>query len=127
MRFARFVFAIAGIWGIVVLTPFYWLVDITGRAYAAPTEYPHFFYGFFWVAMVWQIVFLLIAMRPAELRPMMIPAVLEKLGFVTLTLSLYFRGRISWLDAQSAVPDLLLGVLFVAAFFRTRSARPPAP
>lgn len=32
MRFARTVFVIAGIWGIAVLTPFYWLVDATGWA-----------------------------------------------------------------------------------------------
>ena len=37
MRFARIVFMVAGIWGIVVLTPFYWLVDVTGRPYDSPT------------------------------------------------------------------------------------------
>lgn len=30
MRFAQIVFTVAGIWGIVVLAPFYWLVDVTG-------------------------------------------------------------------------------------------------
>ena len=122
MRFARVVFAIAGIWGIVVLTPFYWLVDITGRMYAPPVEYPHFFYGFFWVAIVWQIVFLMISMRPTELRLMMIPAVLEKMGFVATVLTLYGRGRIGWSDAQAAVPDLVLGICFVASFVKTRTA-----
>jgi hypothetical protein len=39
MKFARIVFMFAGVWGIVVLIPFYWLVDITGR-YSPPTEYP---------------------------------------------------------------------------------------
>jgi hypothetical protein len=51
---ARIVFIVAGIWGVVVLTPLYWLVDITGRQYRSPTEYPHFFYGFLGVAMAWQ-------------------------------------------------------------------------
>ena len=31
MRFARTVFLIAGVWGITVLTPLYWLRDVTGR------------------------------------------------------------------------------------------------
>ena len=31
MRFARTVFTIAGVWGIVVLLPLYFLVDITGK------------------------------------------------------------------------------------------------
>ena len=54
MRFARIVFTCAGIWGIAVLMPFYWLVDVTGRHYAPPTEYPHFFYGFLAVALAWR-------------------------------------------------------------------------
>ena len=54
MTLARIVFVIAGIWGIVVLTPFYWLVDVTGRRYDPPTAYPHFFYGFLAVALAMQ-------------------------------------------------------------------------
>ena len=46
MRFARIVFVAAGVWGIAVLTPLYWLVDITGRRYSPPGDYPHFSYGF---------------------------------------------------------------------------------
>jgi hypothetical protein len=30
-RFAKVVFIVAGIWGIVVLTPLFFLVDVTGR------------------------------------------------------------------------------------------------
>jgi len=33
MRFAKIVFIGAGVWGIVVLMPFYWLVDLTGRQF----------------------------------------------------------------------------------------------
>jgi hypothetical protein len=68
MRFARVVFSIAGIWGIAVLTPLYWLRDVTGRAYLAPTESPQFFYGFFAVALTWQLAFLAIAWNPVRLR-----------------------------------------------------------
>ena len=31
MRFAKVVFIVAGVWGIVVLTPLYFLLDVTGR------------------------------------------------------------------------------------------------
>ena len=120
MRFARIVFTIAGIWGIAVLTPFYWLVDITGRHYAPPADYPHFFYGFFAVALAWQIAFLIIGSNPLRFRALMIPAMLEKLGFVITLLVLYGQGRVSGIDAQAAVPDGLLGLLFVVAFFKTR-------
>ena len=57
MKFARIVFIAAGMWGIVVLTPLYFLVDVTGRQYAPPTDYPQFFYGFLSVAMAWPIAF----------------------------------------------------------------------
>jgi hypothetical protein len=33
MKFAKLIFIVAGVWGIAVLTPLYFLVDITGRHY----------------------------------------------------------------------------------------------
>ena len=121
MRFARIVFVVAGIWGIVVLTPFYWLVDVTGRRYDPPAAYPHFFYGFIAVALVWQIAFLVIGSNPARFRALMIPAMLEKFGYVATLAVLYGLGRITWVDAQAAVPDGLLGLLFILAFVKTRA------
>ena len=122
MKFARNVFIGAGIWGIVVLTPLFGLVDITGRQYAAPTDYPHFFYGFLSVAMAWQIAFLVIGSDPVRFRPLMIPSVLEKLGYVALIVILYGQGRIPAVDAQPAIPDAVLGLLFIASFVLTRPA-----
>ena len=120
---ARIVFILAGIWGVVVLTPLYWLVDITGRQYSPPTEYPHFFFGFLGVAMAWQIAFLVIGSNPTRFRPMMIPSMLEKFGHVLTLAVLYAQRRISPVDAQAALPDLVLGVLFIVAFVKTRLSR----
>jgi hypothetical protein len=125
MRFARFTFIGAGIWGIVVLTPLYWLVDVTGRSYSAPTDYPHFFYGFLSVAMAWQFAFLIIGSNPARFRPLMIPGILEKLGHVGGVAVLYANARISAVDAQAAVSDLLLAILFIAALARTPASWRP--
>jgi hypothetical protein len=125
MRFARFTFIGAGIWGIVVLTPLYWLVDVTGRSYSAPTDYPHFFYGFLSVAMAWQFAFLIIGSNPARFRPLMIPGILEKLGHVGGVAVLYANARISAVDAQAAVPDLLLAILFITALARTPASWRP--
>lgn len=122
MKFAKIVFILAGIWGIVVLTPLFFLVDISGRRYAAPALYPHFFYGFFSVALAWQIAFLVIGSNPARFRPLMLPSIFEKLGFVLIQVILYGRARIPFEDAQSAFPDLLLGILFIAAYIRTGGA-----
>jgi hypothetical protein len=119
MKFARGVFVIAGVWGVVVLTPLYFLVDLTGRHYAPPLDYPQFFYGFLSVAMAWQIAFLVIASSPARFRPLMIPGIIEKFGHVTGVAVLYSLGRLPVADAIAAAPDLILGALFVMAFAMT--------
>ena len=122
MTFARWVFLIAGIWGIVVLTPLYWLQDVTGRVYAVPTESPQFFYGFFAVALTWQLAFLAIAWNPVRLRPFMILGVVEKISYVITLAVLHRQARISTDDAMAGIPDLLLGVLFIVAFVKTSHA-----
>jgi hypothetical protein len=122
MRFAKIVFTVAGVWGIVVLTPLYFLVDVSGREYAPPTTYPHFFYGFLSVALAWQIAFLIIGSSPTRFRPLMIPSVVEKLGYVVTVVVLYGQARISAAEASTAVPDLLLAVLFMVAFAKTRTS-----
>jgi hypothetical protein len=111
------------VWGIVVLTPLYFLLDITGRHYAPPDAYPHFFYGFLSVTMTWQIAFLIIGSSPARFRLLMIPSILEKLGYVVTLVVLHSQARISAADAAAAVPDVLLGVLFIAAFVKTAEPR----
>ena len=40
MKFAKRVFIAAGVWGLVILTPFYFLFDSISRSYPAPINYP---------------------------------------------------------------------------------------
>ncbi len=119
MKFAKYTFIGAGIWGLAVLLPFYALIDITGRQYAPPTDYPQFFWGFLSVALAWQVGFLVIGTDPVRFRPLMIPAIIEKMGYVATLIFLYAGGRISSLDFQPVLPDFVVGVLFIAAFAMT--------
>jgi hypothetical protein len=121
MRFACIVFIVAGVWGVLVLPPLFFLIDITGRQYVPPSVYPQFFYGFLSVAMAWQIVFLLIGSDPARFRPLMLPSILEKFGWVLVLVLLHQRRQISALDTSAAWPDLVLGILFIAAFVKSRT------
>jgi hypothetical protein len=73
MKFAKVVFIAGGVWGIAALAPFYWLVDISGRRYAAPIDYPQFFWGFFSVALAWQ--FALVCLSTHWIEPRAIPTV----------------------------------------------------
>ena len=119
MKFAKRVFLGAGIWGVVVLTPFYFLFDAIGRQGPSPINYPQFYYGFLAVAMAWQFAFLVIGTDPARFRWMMLPSIVEKLGYCLTLGVLYLQGRITSADALVIPPDLLLGVLFVVAFAKT--------
>jgi hypothetical protein len=121
MRFARLVFLIAGTWGIVVLTPLYVLFDAVGRQYPPAITHPDFYYGFIGVALAWQVAFLVIGKDPIRFRPMMVPAILEKFGYVTTLTVLYAQGRLQFGQFAVAVPDLILGLLFILAFFKTSS------
>lgn len=123
MTFARYVFTGAGIWGLVVLPPLFFLTDLSGRSYALPTQYPQFYYGFLMVALAWQVAFLVIGRNPERFRLLMIPAIIEKFGYVLTLAVLYAQGRIPVEDTLPLWPDLILGVLFVAAFVKTRDGR----
>lgn len=120
MRFARMVFTAAGLWGLVVLTPLYFMFDRIGRSYPPPITHPDFYYGFLAITLAWQIGFLLIGRDPVRLRPMMIPAVLEKAFYILTLAVLYGQGRLEPGQLAPGLPDFLLGCLFVAAFFKTR-------
>jgi len=78
MTFAKIIFTGTGVWGLVVVTPLYFLLDVTGRQYAPPTAYPHFFYGFLSVTGAWQIAFLMIGSNPARFRPLRIPSIVRE-------------------------------------------------
>lgn len=82
MKFARVVFAIAGIWGVLIVTPLYFTRDLIGRQYPPPITHPDFYYGFVSVTLVWQLAFLLIATDPVRFRPIMVAAMLEKFVYI---------------------------------------------
>jgi hypothetical protein len=119
MKFAKRVFWIASIWGFIVLTPLYFMFGEVGRQSPPPITHPEFYYGFVAVAMVWQLAFLLIGRDPVRLRPMMIPAVLEKFTYVATVIVLYIQGRLASSALMFGAADLVLGLLFLTAFVKT--------
>ena len=120
MRFAKIIFWIAGIWGVLMITPLYFIFDSISRNDPPPITHPGFYYGFAGVALAWQIAFFFIARDPLRHRPLMIPSVLEKLTYGTAVVLLVGQGRMHASDMAFGGIDLLLGILFVVAYFRTR-------
>lgn len=119
MRFAKVVYWVAGIWGVVVITPLYFLFDVISVKDPPAITHPGFYYGFVGAALAWQIAFLFIAWDPVRLRPMMIPSMVEKFSYGTAVVVLVMQGRMHRSDLVFAGTDLVLGVLFVAAFVMT--------
>ena len=121
MRFARWIFGAAGVWGIVVLLPGYFFERQYGQDYPPPVNHPEFYYGFFGVALAWQLMFLVIAREPVRYRLAMIPAMLEKVSFAVAIPLLFAAGRVNTTMLAGAATDAVWLVLFIAAFLRTPS------
>lgn len=120
MRFAKVVFWVAGIWGILVITPLYFIFELIGKKDPPAITHPGFYYGFVGVALAWQIAFLVIARDPVRLRPMMIPSMVEKFSYGITVVTLVMQGQMHGSDLVFAATDLSLGVLFVIAYVGTR-------
>ena len=119
MKFARIVFGIAAIWGLLIITPLYFMLNLIGEKDPPPITHPAFFYGFIGVALAWQIAFIFIARDPIRFRPMMIPAILEKLVYSIPVIILVLQKRTNPTDLMFSATDLTLGALFLAAYLRT--------
>ena len=122
MKLAKVVFWIAAIWGVLIITPLYFIFDVIGRNDPPPITHPEFFYGFIGVTIAWQVVFLIISRDPQRYRTLMIAAVLEKAVFVIAVAILFAQNRIGGTVLVPAGIDLVLGVLFVISFLKTRPA-----
>jgi hypothetical protein len=119
MKFAKIVFRIAAIWGFLIITPLYFMFDLIGKNDPPPITHPAFFYGFVGVVLVWQITLLFIAGDPVRFRPLMIPAILEKLVYSIPVIILVLQKRMHPSDLVFSATDLSLAILFVLAYLRT--------
>ena len=121
MKFAKIVFWIGGIWGILVLTPLYFMFTLIGRQDPPPITHPAFYYGFVGAGLAWQIAFLIVATNPVRFRPLMIACIFEKFSYAAALIVLYLQHRLHPSDLTFGLVDLLFGVLFVFAFLNTKT------
>jgi len=122
MKFAKYLFYVAGIWGILVLTPLFFIFDQVGVKDPPPVTHPLFYYGFAGLGVAWQFVFLVIGSNPVRFRPLMLVSILEKLGYFVPALILFLQRRIHPTDLLISCGDILLAVLFLIAYFKTPSS-----
>lgn len=120
MKFAKWVFMLAGIYGVVVLVPLYFREGIIGHDYPPAITHPEYFYGFIGTALACQLLFLLIATDPRRYRLMMLPAIAEKAAFAVPVPILYMLDRVPAITFGFSLVDVVLGLLFLTAFWLTR-------
>lgn len=119
-RFAKRVFLIAGIYGVIVVLPQYFLEARIASDSPPPITHPEYFYGFIGVALAWQVAFLLMARDVQRYRLVMVPAIIEKVAFGLAAILLYANGRAAGSVVAGGTVDLVFAVLFVFAFRATR-------
>ena len=119
MKFAKVVFWVAGIWGVVVIAPLYFMFELIGRQDPPAITHPGFYYGFVGCALAWQFAFLVIARDPVRFRPMMLPSVMEKFTYGVAVVALVMKAKMHATDLVFAATDLTLGVVFVVAWVKT--------
>ena len=120
MKFARWVFLLAGFYGVAIVLPQFFLENQVGRDFPPAITHPEYFYGFAGVALAWQVAFLEIARDPVRYRPMMLAGILEKTSFGIATIMLFLEERLALPMLLFGLIDLLLGALFLVAWWKTR-------
>src|SRR5262245_64565545 len=123
MRFAKWVFVLAGASGVLMILPLY-LEDRFFQDYPPRINRPEFYYGFAGVTLAWQFLFLVIGSDPIRYRMAMLPAMLEKAGFVAAIPILYALERVHGVWIVFASMDAACLALFVVAFLKTPAGDP---
>ncbi|HZJ45643.1 MAG TPA: hypothetical protein VFD63_17850 [Pyrinomonadaceae bacterium] len=116
MKFPKLIFLVAGIYGLLVMLPQYFLEAKTGIDYPPAITHPEFFYGFIGVTVAWQVLFLVMSRDPVRFRPAIIPSIIEKAGFSIAALVLFLQHRLAAVVLIPAGIDVILGTLFVVAY-----------
>ncbi|MBK6750071.1 MAG: hypothetical protein IPG67_08700 [Acidobacteria bacterium] len=118
MKFAKYTFLVAGIYGLLALLPQYFLENKIGIDTPPAITHPEFFYGFIGVAVAFQLVFLVISRDPKKYRLLILPSIVEKFSFAIPAAILFASGRIDTQMFAAGMLDAVLGLFFIACWFK---------
>jgi len=119
MRFAKIVFGVAGVYGLLILTPIYFMEGKIGRETPPAITHPEYFYGFLGAGLAWQILFLVLSKDPARYRAMILPSVIEKVSYGVALIVLFLQHRLPLSVFTIGSVDWIFAALFVAAYLTT--------
>lgn len=121
MKFAKIVYYIAAIYGVLILTPMYFMETKNGIDFPPPINHPEYYYGFIGVALAWQFAFWIIGKDPVKYRLFMLPTFFEKFSYAVAVIILYSGGKVYFPILITGLIDLVLGILFVASYIKTKA------
>lgn len=121
-RFARWVFLLAGIVGLLEIVPLYFCEARLGRTQPPPITHPDFYYGFLGVTLAWQVAFLIISRDPRRYLPLMPALFLEKFLYPAGVFILYTHGRVPRQMFGGAALDVVWLALFVTVWVKLSTA-----
>ena len=119
MPFARRVFVAAGVWGLLVIFPMYFLESRISEQQPPAITHPEYYYGFIGAALAWQILYLLIARHPVKYRTIMLVAIFAKTVYGVAVCMLYAAGRLAFVVLVVSSIDLVWAALFAIAYGKT--------
>jgi hypothetical protein len=125
ITFAQRLFLSAGIYGIAVVAPMFFLEHLIGEYDPPSITHAEFYYGFVCTAFAWQIVYLMMSRDPLRWRPILIPAIVGKAGFAFSVFALFAQGRLAVWNLVLPSIDLVLAALFAWAYVALRSYPEP--
>ena len=117
--FAKWVFTLAGVYGVIVIAPLYFMRAAMGEKAGVLPQPPEIYYGFVGVTLAFQLLFLLIGRDPVRYRPAMLVGVVEKLSYPAAVWPLFLMGQTKGPAVGFATIDAVLAVLFLAAWLKT--------
>src|SRR5579863_5084982 len=116
MRFAKIVFFVAGIHGLLILAPIYFMEGKIGRQTPPAITHPDYFYGFLGAGLAWQVLFPVLSTDPARYRAMILPSVLEKVGYGIALIGLYSQRRVQLSVLAIGSVNWIFAFLFLPAY-----------
>jgi hypothetical protein len=122
MKFAKWVYRIAGIYGLLVLAPLLFLEHVVSQTSPPAITHPEYYYGFAITGVAWQVAFIVISSDPQRFRPLMPVTWLEK-SWGLIAIVLYIANRISLQVLALGLIDLLLAAFFVSAYITITQSR----
>ena len=119
MAFAKRVYIAAGIWGLLIIFPMYFLESRISEQQPPAITHPEYYYGFVGLALTWQILYLMIGFHPIKYRTIMLVSIFAKTIYGLAVCMLFATARVSFVVLVVSSLDLVWAVLFAIAYGKT--------